>query len=324
MRHLPVGSTIITLSVISFGSPALAAAEPARAVRVTVLSTMLAGDPGRGIGEWGFAALLEVDGRRLLLDTGERPETVLRNANELGIDLSDVTDLVITHNHGDHTGGLVTLRRELAKKNARALSRAHVARGIFHRRPGADGSEGNGLLPLKAEYEALGGQFIEHAGPIQLVPAVWLTGPVPRQYPERNWSGAGRVQTAGGLVEDTIPEDASVIVDTADGLIVVSGCGHAGVINTIEYARKVVRETPVLAAVGGFHLFAADDATLESTGNKLKAFGLRYLLGAHCTGLEAVYRFRAMLGLTRNAAVVGAVGSSFTLGIGISALNLAR
>src|SRR5688572_12693935 len=115
--------------------------EALRAVKVTVLSTMLAGNPGRGIGEWGFAALLEVDGRRLLLDTGERPETVLRNAGELGIDLSDLTDLVITHNHGDHTAGLVTLRRELAEKNPRALSRAHVARGIFDRRPGANGAE---------------------------------------------------------------------------------------------------------------------------------------------------------------------------------------
>ncbi len=324
MRHLPVGSTIIALGVITLGFPALAAAEPARVAKVTVLSTMLAGDRGRGIGEWGFAALLEVDGRRLLVDTGERPETVLRNAAELGIDLSDVTDLVITHNHGDHTGGLVTLRRELAKKNARALSRAHVARGIFDRRPGADGTEGNGLLPFKLEYEALGGQFVEHEGPTQLAPSVWLTGPVPRQYPERNWSGTGRVQTASGLVEDTVPEDTSVIVDTADGLIVVSGCGHAGVINTIEYARKVVREAPVLAAVGGFHLFAANDATLEWTGNKLRAFGLQYLLGAHCTGLEAVYRLRTMLGLTRDAAVVGAVGSSFTLGTGISALSLAK
>jgi len=79
----------------------------------------------------------------------------------------------------------------------------------------------------------------------------------------------------------------------------------------------------VLAAVGGFHLFAADNATLEWTGNKLKTFGLRYLLGAHCTGLEAVYRLRTMLGLTRKTAVVGAVGSSFTLGTGISALSLA-
>lgn len=323
MRHFRVGFAVIAASVMVWGVPAFGAAEPAHAVKVTVLSTMLAGDFRRGIGEWGFAALLEVDGRRLLIDTGERPETVLRNALELGIDLSDVTDLVITHNHIDHTAGLVTLRRELAKKNARALSRAHVARGIFDRRPGPNGSEGNGLLPLKAAYEALGGVFVEHAGPTELVPAVWLTGPVPRQYPERNWSGAGRVQTTGGLVEDTIPEDASVIVDTAEGLVVVSGCGHAGVINTIEYARKVVRNAPVLAAVGGFHLFAASDETLEWTGNKLKEFGVRYLLGAHCTGLEAVYRLRNMLGLTRKTAVVGAVGSSFTLDSGISALSLA-
>ena len=80
----------------------------------------------------------------------------------------------------------------------------------------------------------------------------------------------------------------------------------------------------MVAAIGGFHLFGADDATLEWTGNKLKTFGVRYLLGAHCTGLEAVYRLRTMLGLTRQAVVVGAVGSSFTSDAGISALNLAR
>lgn len=323
MRHFPVGSTIVALSIAVGASGAVEAAEPARAVKVTVLSTMLAGNPGGGIGEWGFAALLEVDGRRVLIDTGARPETVLRNAIELGIDLSDVTDLILTHNHGDHTAGLVTLRRELAGKNARALARVHVGRGIFDRRPGANGSEGNGLLPLKAEYESLGGVFVEHAGPAEILPAVWLTGPVPRPYPERNWSGTGRVQTAAGLIEDTIAEDASVVVDTAEGLVVISGCGHAGIINTMEFARKVVRDAPVLAAVGGFHLFAANDATLEWTGKKLKDFGVRYLLGAHCTGLEAVYRLRTLLGLDRKTAVVGAVGSSFTLGTGINALSLA-
>ena len=225
---------------------------------------------------------------------------MLRNASELGIDLSDVTDLVITHNHADHTGGLVTLRRELAKKNARALSRAHVARGIFDRRPRADGSDGNGLLPLKAGVRSARRPIHRTCRP-DPAPSRQCGSPGLFRVSMPNAIGvaAGRVQTAGGLVEDTIAEDASVIVDTADGLIVVSGCGHAGMINTIEYARKVVRETPVLAAVGGFHLFAANDATLESTGNKLKAFGLRYLLGAHCTGLEAVYRLRAMLGLTR-------------------------
>jgi 7,8-dihydropterin-6-yl-methyl-4-(beta-D-ribofuranosyl)aminobenzene 5'-phosphate synthase len=319
--RVPAAAIACTLAL---ALPAAVRAEPAKAVKVTVLSTMLAGDPWRGIGEWGFAALVEVDGRRLLVDAGQRAETVLRNAAELKIDLSDVTDLVLTHNHGDHTGGLITLRREMMKKHPKALSRAHVAKGIFDPRPGPGGAERNGLLPFKAEYESLGGQFVEHAGPVQLSPGVWLTGPVPRVHPERNWSAPGRVQSAAGLTEDTIPEDASVIVDTPDGLVLVSGCGHAGVVNLVEYARKAVRQAPVVAAVGGFHLFAASDETLAWTGGKLKEAGLRYLIGAHCTGLEAVYRLRALLGLPRDHAVVGAVGSSFTLGTGIAPMALAR
>jgi 7,8-dihydropterin-6-yl-methyl-4-(beta-D-ribofuranosyl)aminobenzene 5'-phosphate synthase len=216
------------------------------------------------------------------------------------------------------------LRRELARKNPRALSRAHVAQGIFYPRPGPNGAEGNGLLPVKAAYEALGGTFVEHARAAELLPAVWFTGPVPRKHPERNWNVAGPVSTPAGLVEDTVQEDASIVVDTADGLVLVSGCGHAGIVNTVEYARTVVRDAPVIAAVGGFHLFAASDATLEWTAARLKEAGLRHLLGAHCTGIEAVYRLRAILGLPRAAAVVAAVGSSFTLGTGIAPLSLAR
>ena len=110
-------------------------------LRVTVLSTMLADT--KGVGEWGFAALVEADGHRLLFDTGARPGTVLANARELGIDLAGVTDVVLSHHHGDHTGGLLTLRRELSKTNPQALSRAYVGPGIFLSRPGNDGRETN-------------------------------------------------------------------------------------------------------------------------------------------------------------------------------------
>src|SRR5689334_9012911 len=94
-------------------------------VRVTVLSTMLT--DSQGIGEWGFAALVETGGRRILFDTGARPDTVWKNVQELKLDLSTITDVILSHNHGDHTGGLLTLRRELAKKNPKALTKAHVA-----------------------------------------------------------------------------------------------------------------------------------------------------------------------------------------------------
>ncbi len=111
-----------------------------RSVRVTVLSPMLA---DAGIGEWGFSALVEADGRRILFDTGARPDTVLKNAWEMGVDLANVTELILSHSHADHTGGFIALRRELAKSNPAALSRTHVGKGIFLSRVSPAGTEGN-------------------------------------------------------------------------------------------------------------------------------------------------------------------------------------
>ena len=261
-----------------------------KSLRILVLSTMLA---DAGIGEWGFAALVEADGQRILFDTGARPETVLQNARELEVDLTGVRDVILSHNHSDHTGGLLTLRRELMKKDPAALGRVHVGKGIFLIRVGASGRDDDSLLALRRDFEATGGTVVEHDEPRQLRPGVWLTGPVPRVHPERNWSARGQVRTPQGLVEDTVPEDQSLIVDTDRGLVLLSGCGHAGIVNTIDYARKTVRPASMHAVVGGFHLFAADDAHLQWTGAKLREAGVESLVGAHCTGIEAVYRLRA-------------------------------
>jgi 7,8-dihydropterin-6-yl-methyl-4-(beta-D-ribofuranosyl)aminobenzene 5'-phosphate synthase len=278
----------------------------------------------KGLGEWGFAALVEADGRRLLFDTGARPETVLANARELGVDLSGVSDVILSHHHGDHTGGLLALRRALMKDHPRALSRCFVGRGIFLPRPGEAGRDANETLASKAPYEATGGRFVEVGEPTEVGPGAWLTGPVPRKHPERNWSGRGRVRTAEGLAEDTIPDDMSLVLDTERGLVVVSGCGHAGVINTLEFAREKVREAPVFAVVGGLHLFDADAAALDWTADRLRGMGLRHLLGAHCTGIEAVHVLRGRLGLDRRTCIVGAVGAGFDLGQGIRPGTIAR
>src|ERR671936_91894 len=85
----------------------------------------------RGLGEWGFSALVEARGRRLLFDAGGRPDTVLRNAEALGVDLASIPEVVLSHGHLDHTGGLVALRRELRQRDPGALARAHVGRGFF-------------------------------------------------------------------------------------------------------------------------------------------------------------------------------------------------
>ncbi len=151
-----------------------------------------------------------------------------------------------------------------------------------------------------------------------------MTGPVPRKFPERNWSVTGKVQTPQGLVEDTIPEDQSLVLRTARGMVVVTGCGHAGIVNILTYAAQEFPNQPVDAIVGGLHLFPASDEQLGWTADRLKEFKVANLMGAHCTGIEAVYRLRDRAGLTRKTAVVGAVGSTYVLGEGLHTGPLAR
>ena len=181
------------------------------------------------------------------------------------------------------------------------------------------------MIQARSEYAALGGKFVEHAGFAQIAPGVWLTGPVPRKHAERNWSGPGQLRGAdGSLAEDNLPEDMSMVIETAQGLVLISGCGHAGLINTLESARTEFGARPLHAAIGGFHLFPASDTHLNWTAGKLKEFGLEHFIGAHCTGIEATHRIREQTGLDRQHAVVGAVGAGFKLGEGILPGTIAR
>lgn len=330
-RFLIVLAAVAALSIATVGPQAVRAQAPATRVagpaqihslKVTLLSTMLVGDAS-GLGEWGFSALVEADGHRILVDTGAHPETVLQNARDLNIDLSDVKEVILTHNHWDHVRGLMTLRREMMEKNPEAFSVAHVSRGIFYSRPSPKG-ESNDMIAIRKDYEATGGRFIEHSEGAEIFPGAWLTGPVPRKYPERNWSVTGRVQTPNGLLEDNIPEDQSLVLNTPQGLVVVTGCGHAGIANILTYAEEKFPNRPVYGIVGGLHLFAASDEQLNWTGDELKEFKVANLIGAHCTGIEAVYRLRDRAGLSRKTAVVGSVGSTFTLAEGIHPGALAR
>ena len=291
-------------------------------LKVTILSTMLAEG---GMGEWGFSALVEVDGHRILFDTGLHPETVLQNARALGIDLSSVTDVVLSHHHGDHTGGLLALRRELSKMSPTAMSRVHVAPGIFlsRRSPGSE-KEFNPTIAVKSAMEATGAVFVEHRKPEEIFPGIWVTGPVPRPNPERYWGPPASIVTGSGLVPDSIPEDMSLLVNTDKGFVVVAGCGHAGTVNTVEYARRILGNEPAYALIGGLHLFAAPDSALAWTAARLRSAQLGYLLGAHCTGIEAVFRIRELAALGRKRAVVAAVGSSFDARTGIDPLKLAQ
>lgn len=315
----------LCLAMLLAAHTALTATQPSdRAIglgttqaTVTILSSNLAN--GATIGEWGLSALVEVDERCVLFDTGRHPDTVLRNAQALDVDLTCVTDVVLSHHHFDHTSGLHPLLGALKAQNPRAGLRVHVAEGFFlHRqRPDTGETERNQMISLRDTLEDAGVEFIEHAGPAEILPTVWVSGPIERANPERNYSSSVRVRLNGAWVEDYVPESQALTIVTPRGHIVLLGCGHSGVVNVLEHIKTNIDDRAIHALMGGLHLFSASDETLEWTATKLKEIGVEHLMAGHCTGIEPLIRLRAGLDLTRRTAVVGAVGSQFIYGEGI-------
>ena len=270
--------------------------------KVTILSTMLSDSY---IGEWGFSAIIEVDDQKILFDTGSRENTVLQNANELNIDLNNIKNVFLSHNHKDHTGGLINLRN----KYPNSFAEAHVGEGIFYSRPSPIGKE-HYILNNKEIIQNIGVKFISHSKPSQIIPGVWTTGKVPRIYDEKNWSKLGKmVDPIVGEVEDVIPEDQSLFFDTENGIVLISGCGHAGLANTLEYIKTIIPDRPIYKILGGFHLLKLDKEKLKWTAGKMKDAGVKYFVGAHCTGINSTYAIRNFMNLSPNNVLVGSVGT---------------
>lgn len=308
MMNIPI-SRRLAIGLMGGATGAWAQTRPA-SVGVTVLSTMLSSTFS---GEWGFAALVEAGGDPILFDTGNRPDTVLNNAREMKVDLSRSPSVVLTHHHRDHTGGLISLRRDVMARNPKALGTAYVGKGILLPRQPA-----NDFIVMRGEYESAGGKIIELDVPREISSKVWLTGPIARVHDERNWPSGRMIRTAQGTVEDTLPEDQSMVIDAVQGLIVITGCGHAGIVNIVTAAQKLAPGRPVHSVIGGFHLFDADDKKLSWVAAQLKPLNIQYVLAAHCTGVESTFRLRELLGMPANRMTIAQVGMRFDAEKGIS------
>jgi 7,8-dihydropterin-6-yl-methyl-4-(beta-D-ribofuranosyl)aminobenzene 5'-phosphate synthase len=285
---------------------------------ITILSTMVANYLGEG--EWGFAALIETPDESILFDTGFKARTVLNNARHLEVDLSSTEIVVLTHFHTDHTGGLLTLRDAYRKKNPKALSTVYVGKGFFDQRYDADNKPVYSLpnpdftesfetpMEFKKAAEALGIRFVVVESATKLAPGVVLTGPIARTHPEKNVSPGFFLKAGDEYVADTVPESQVVGIETEQGWLLVSGCGHAGIVNASEQLRKI-KELPIHMGVGGFHLFRASDETVSWTAGKLEEFGYQKFVGAHCTGAHATFQIREHLDLPNSSVSIGAIGT---------------
>ena len=213
----------------------------AAAPEITILSTMVANFSGEG--EWGFSALIETDDETILFDTGFKENTVLRNAASLKKDLSVVEKVVLSHFHTDHTGGLLKLRETFRGENPKAFSTVYVGRGFFEQRYTSAGDPvyslpGQSFSPFftsaqefRSAAEKLGITFVVIDAPTEISDNMTLTGPIERVHDERNVSPGFFLRKNEVLLADTVPESQSLGIKTDQGWILVSGCGHAGIVN---------------------------------------------------------------------------------------------
>jgi len=272
--------------------------------KLTILVDNLAGPGLRA--EHGFAALVEVAGRRVLFDTGQGLGLV-ENAARLGVELGVADTLVLSHGHYDHTGGVPHF-----------LARAPAVE--VHAHPAALGPRyalRDGVAKSIAMPKGARSALARHAGgvrwttrPAQLAPGVGLTGPIPRGTGYEDTGGPFFLDE-GGREPDPITDDQALWVRTARGLAVVAGCGHAGLVNTLRHALALSGESRLHAVLGGFHLNQASEVRLARTMADLQALSPDLIVPCHCTGEAAVER----LGRTFGERVVrGRAGMTFPLG----------
>jgi 7,8-dihydropterin-6-yl-methyl-4-(beta-D-ribofuranosyl)aminobenzene 5'-phosphate synthase len=234
--------------------------------------------------EHGLSLWIEYGEKRILFDTGQS-DTLIRNAEKLGIDLAQTDAIVISHGHYDHTGGLSAVL-DIAAKAKIYLHPAAIERK-FSRKTSEVKSIG---MSDSAKKAIKGRHVIWTATPAQLFPGMAVTGQVPRTNNFENVGGAFFLDENHQKADELL-DDQALFIESARGLIVVLGCAHAGVVNTLNYAAELTSQSHVYAIIGGTHLLNAFPDRIERTIKEIQRYEAQQVCPAHCTGSEAVAKF---------------------------------
>ncbi len=250
--------------------------------RITILCDNSVGPLAGTLGEHGFAALVEWQGGSLLFDTGQG-ETLLHNALRMKKDLHQVCLVALSHGHYDHTGGLLPLLRSCGGKDVLA----HPA--VFGRRYRVKDTGENIAIGIPYEEVHLreeGARFDLAKGFREIAPRMFLTGEVPRETGFETGDN-GLFCDENGCMADAVRDDQSLAIKTERGLVLVLGCCHAGIVNTINHVREQTGMEEIYAVIGGTHLGFSSPRQLDETIAALRECHIQKILGSHCTGFAA-------------------------------------
>ncbi len=252
------------------------------------------------LAEHGLAMLIEADDWRILFDTGQG-EVLHPNADALGVSLCPLDAVVLSHGHYDHTGGLAGLLREVSlstiflhpaamqQKYARSDNPPHSSIGMPE--------------SSREALDAVQERIVWTRSATKVVPGVWCTGEIPRLSVSEN-PAPGFFLDADCREPDPIADDQALFIETTNGLVVIAGCAHAGVVNTLDHVSALTGHKDVLALAGGLHLGRATLQELEKCASAIASRNCRMLAPCHCTGMGAhTYLRTRFLSMVRDVGV---------------------
>jgi 7,8-dihydropterin-6-yl-methyl-4-(beta-D-ribofuranosyl)aminobenzene 5'-phosphate synthase len=250
---------------------------------VTQVVENTAGSPGL-LAEHGVAFHIDADGRQLLFDTGQG-FSLIHNAKRLGLDLTQVDSIILSHGHYDHTGGLVEALSLTGRVKLYLHPQALATKCNRH------GKDISAPIAVESQLVPLVDQLVYTRMPVELFPGAFVTGEIPRTNLIED-TGGPFYQDEACSEPDELLDDQALFFDTSEGLVVLLGCGHSGVINTMQYIQQLSDKHEIHAVIGGMHLMHATKERLSFTGDGLADMRVHHLAPNHCTGLDAVCYFK--------------------------------
>ncbi|MDD5015425.1 MAG: MBL fold metallo-hydrolase, partial [Atribacterota bacterium] len=237
------------------------------------------------IAEHGWSVYIESDQGNFLFDTGQG-KAIINNARHFKKDLSMIQGIVISHHHHDHTGGLLDVLEQTGKVNVYSHPELFKNSYVIE-----EGKEENIGIPFRREIlESRGAQFKFNTDFREIVPNLMLSGEIPRLTEFEKGSKRFLLKTGEGHTQDLIFDDQTLIVNTEEGLIIILGCSHSGMINIINHIIDKTGQNHICTIIGGTHLGPASEETKEKTIQALKKFDIEKIGVSHCTGLKTSMR----------------------------------
>jgi 7,8-dihydropterin-6-yl-methyl-4-(beta-D-ribofuranosyl)aminobenzene 5'-phosphate synthase len=249
------------------------------------ITTLAENTAERGfLAEWGLSMLIEAGGKKVLFDTGAGIAAV-HNAQLLDIDLATIDLIVLSHGHRDHTGGLRSVLTRM-KRSVEVMAHPDIWASKYTRFRGKP--EHYSGIPFRRELlESLGARFKMVRRPVHITDSISTTGEIPMLSDYEEIDSGLFDKESGKMLPDKLADDLALIIDADFGLVVILGCGHRGLVNTLRHARKLTGKEFIYAAIGGTHLLNASRERLKKTAAELKEMGVLYLGVSHCTGFDA-------------------------------------